>query len=302
MTILDNTDDFPVAKDGIVNNIKDNEADTPKVWLDISEISDFMSKVAVIDTDVFKNFKIVLEYTNDVNVLSSGLVQTLAGTVQPTLSLQVADDKTANASMAQMKAGLLFNSIERDNGNISAITPADSTSYTVQQNKIKFNGFNKKYVKRFLLQKEATVTATLSTEYGKLGSETQLRQKLQPLVNGVPHFPSANGIERDNERLALLNDTWGVCNTLQGHQLASLNDSVNYLVDPADKVGHLDYFAWRCEDRVNKLELNYERSGRWTGVAPETNDRFNQALNLRVFGEVPKMLKLTGDKYLLSYK
>lgn len=311
-TLIQHNNDVPdvslAASDARGFNKNTNaEATTSKSWVDLSEISDFMRSVKVIDTDLFKNFRVIVEYTQDVRILSQGGAgdQPVNVSVQPTLSVQYADQMTAQEVQQMLNKGMLFTSIERDIVNVPLVSAVQSVSYTEQKNNLKYNGFNKKYVKKMLLHKESgnpSVATCSSLFYRLLGSEKQLQEKLQVKVNGKPLFPTSNGIVENNERLAHLSDSWGLCNTIPGHQLAEITDSDNYIWESDEVVGHLDYYGFNVEQRIDDLQMEYIRSGRWiTNQNTTNNDKFNQPLNLRLFGQVVKQIKFMGDKYNLSY-
>ena len=69
--------------------------------------------------------------------------------------------------------------------------------------------------------------------------------------------------------------------------------------------GQLDYFAIDVREKVNELQLQYER----TGIASSTasNDAqnrltlYNQQLTINIFGEVAKSVVVTGDMYNVEY-
>ena len=140
---------------------------------------------------------------------------------------------------------------------------------------------------------------------GRAGSYSQNAQKVQIVVNGSNKLPRS-GITRPNSRLALLNDTWGRCNTIPGsNDIGMVNGEKHVENFSFGRGGQLDYFAIDVREKVNVLQLQYER----TGIASSTASTdvqnqltlYNQQLSINIFGEVAKSVVVMGDTYNVEY-
>lgn len=288
-----------------------NDNTTPKFMLDLSECFDILKQLKYIHTGFFKNFRIVIEYEDDVNLLLDDFDPTppTINTVRPFLYCNVIEDNGEMATQwLKTFAGVQYDSIENDMVRVDTINVSNAQQSLIQNNNYQFNGFNGKFMKKLLISKNATdygrnnagEVIKCSKYYKRLGSEAQFQERFQVRVNGSNLFPR-NGIIGPNERLRLLNDTWGTCCTWTGANTPLFVDSQNYF-ENLTPVGHLDYFGCNVAQKISDLQIEYQRTGVFDSTVPTlSNGQFTQPLDLNLFGVITKQLLRMGDTYMISY-
>ena len=224
--------------------------------------------------------------------------------------------------------------------SIEGVTEANTSP--VQETQLLVNGFDNKRVSRMVMITEPTSplsyrvdsyrdpvlgVVAVNAAFGKMGSMYQKDMELQVRVNGGNLFPTP--LKGGNRRLGLLVDTWGECLAPLGNMdsPASINDIGNggtEMPEALQRLGSTDYTGWNLGGtRVQELILQYKRNGLYvTGgyvstpanpdaeppveqvitPIPQNLNRFNQRVNLVLYGEVQKSLVPTGNgRYVISY-
>ena len=275
------------------------KADTFKSWISVGEVLELLRATQMIPTTVFKNLRLIINYDQDaknvLNVNNSAFQNT-----QPLLVVDEVVNPEAKRKMLSAYKGASWNAIEHDRVVLPAVSPAPSNANETPQQEKTFtlHGFNNKRLERLLIVNSPTNDSTMVSgnnvfQGGGLASKSQYNQKIQLRVNGANVLPK-DGVTRPMERLAMLNDTWGECNTYTG--LADIGVSGgalhigNYATGGAQEA---DYFGIQVGQVINDLQVDYKRNGVWSGDANH-NDRYNQQLFLNCFGEVPKAIQLNG--------
>lgn len=267
-------------------------------WLSLKDVFGFLAEAPILPTGVMRNLRVVVNYVKT-EVANVPLTNNDSTPLPVLLADEVMDEGVAKNLLSQF-SGLKYKSIEHDRVIVPVLNPAVGTT---QNQKVQFrvNGFNGKAVDRLLMVNTPTTQATgLYTN----GSTSQLNQRVQVRVNGSNRLPF-NGITRPNERLQLLTQSWGTCNTVPG----ASSGTTNVLVyNPATStnlrgiIGSQDYFGMRIGDVVEDLQIEYERDGVHD---PTTGNqqlcRYNQQINLDMFAEVSKTLAVSGTDYEIFY-
>jgi len=251
----------------------DNASTTAKGWLDLRDVFPMLKGSEIVPTNIFKNLRLVIEYDPDSTNVLEGSTATATSTEPLLIVDELVNDKEASKLMRGYK-GLRFFAIENDIAVLPAITVSQVEGKKKQKEIVSINGFNNKVLHRLLIVN--TPSDVTGLEYGSMGSLQQKDQTVQLRLNGSNILP-ANGITNVHERLALLNDTFGTCNT-----------------NP-DKLKNSDYFGIVVQDRVQELVLEYAREGVYN------ENSYNQMLQLHVFGEVVKEIKVFNGRYVVGY-
>lgn len=196
--------------------------------------------------------------------------------------------------------GVTYDCIEHDRVVLDAIPGND----TEQERTFNVNGFNNKTLHRLLIVNTPTQTpapradeTAFSQVYGNLGSAAQHNEEIMVRVNGSNKLPR-DGLTRPNQRLAMLTDTWGTCNAYPGSNVTWLynsantdanqeNDNAGVVLNPLDRIGHLDYCGLMVNEYINELEVTFKRKSL-------TNDITKQQLLLNLFGQVRKSVVMKG--------
>lgn len=280
-----------------------NDPDTTaKAWIDLSDMFPFLKQIKYIDTAMFPKFRVVIEYDTDkLSWMTGGFGN--CSTVEPLLSIEEINDPAFRSSVWKDFKGLNYVSYEVDTVRLPAVNPTGADPQKQQNETFRLNGFNGKILNRCLVSKNSLdfTNGRGSDKYGKLGSEAQNSEVFQLRVNGSQLFPRS-GIVDNNERLAVLNDTWGVLNSVPSAGSLPFYDSVNYVNDSDNRLGHLDYFGCNVGYKIEDLQLDYQRQGAYDStLASQSQGRFNQQLDINMFGEVMKRLVWANGKYIITY-
>lgn len=293
-----------------------------RAWVSLKDHLSFFRSSMVIPTNVFRQFRIVVEYfssgamaqATSVNnaVLSTGL--TVAGDPNVLLLVDEVNDGDLKMSMMKNYEGVQYRPIESDAVRCEAITgtSAGIPGNVAQSNSFLVNGFNAKRLYRLLVvntpQDSATFTdTTTNTNLGGKGSVAQHQQVLQVRVNGRNKLPG-NGIDSSstgsvgNRRLAHLVDSWGNANIPQGGNVTCFGTDLAtspakvYSAAARNFIGNLDYTGVVINDDIQELQVFYDRQG------VDGNADTTQALRLNLFGEVRKSVVMRGNgQYSVVY-
>lgn len=239
-----------------------------------------------LHTGMLKNLKLVIEY-NVAGALVDG-EGSATGTTQPILVA----DSVVNMAVAD-KFLSEFKSQQWVSTELESVVLPASVVAGTQYQKFRLTGAEGKIVNSLLIQKKGS--SDVSDLYDSHGSETMVDEAVQLYVNGGAHFPE-QGITSAMQRLALLHDSFGTCNT---HTCAS-DLSMYYrdeVVEFADaRCGRLDWFGCIVNKRISALDLAYSRS-----IVEGAEARYSQAITLNVFYGVVKALVKTAKGFEVVY-
>ncbi len=235
-----------------------------------------------LHTGLFKNLRVVIEYNVTGSVVGSGLGE-VTGTTLPILVADcVEDPKVAEKFLSEFKQQTwISNELE------SVVVPATTTVGT-QEIKYRLTGALNKTVNYMLVQKKGTTA--VSALYGSHGSESMVDETFQVVVNGSNLLPES-GVTKPAERLALLHDTFSVCNTHTCAAELPMYYADEFIDSYGDRVGRLDYFGCVVNNKVQALDLLYSRA---IGAVEDVPARFRQGLTLNVFYGVLKAIVKDG--------
>jgi hypothetical protein len=277
-------------------DIKHLEDETTSAWLSLRDLFPMLASVVQLNTSVFKNLRLVIEFSKDfrdyaveLNELE-GLVHKFT-TLQPLLCVDemVGESPMKKTIMAKFDP-ISFNAIEQDRVRLPAIVGRNRVSNTFQ-----IQGFNNKRVNRVCVQKvRAKTSANVSPLLGNMGSPAMLDEKHQWRINGSNLYPYQ--ISQYNETLALCNDTWGTSTQPLGgapfvgtDKLSiATEDEINIKLHyplSRELLGETSYICGNFYGtRINELQLTYER------FAEGVDRQYGEALTLLMFAEVQKVI------------
>lgn len=295
------------VKNGINNAfpVNDSLTNAARLYFDLREAFNMLQKVPILTDKVFKQLRIVLEYSRDNDDFQ--LANNLATlNCRPILAV----DRIVNPVVAQNLANSLsvlnYTEIEHDRVSVAEINPV--VNLAIQPTSRKVLGFNGKMVSNLRITKNYLVKTNHRTTGGVLGnavigfgvyeSLNGYREKFQLVVNGRPIFPRS-GVEGENRRLAMLTDTHGDLNL---YETAHLDVATAYvdksLAGDATKDGVLDFFGTELSERINELQVDYER----TALTDTSNpSKYNASLELLITCDVMKTLQVGNGTYRVSY-
>ena len=301
-----------------------------QAWFDLKKCFPLLNAVKVMNTHVFKKLKIVIEYSVDLD----DFMQTTDDTGTVTYEAQlIVDEVIGEKEIAENKkfSTIQYTSIEHDRSSIPALTSdtvvngADITADNqnpLQATTLHINGFNNKLVTNLLIVKSPTLVSNYKVtndnkHSGKWASFTNNHETFQCRVNGASLF-AGSGITRENQRLALLQDTYGVCSSYPFCNTEAYlevdggpADRDNYIGQGNYSIGSLDYIGFHVNDLVNDLQFDFSRRGVYSRMATpavEADDvaasklsPYNQRIDLNIYGEVFKEIVPTGSGYQVNY-
>jgi hypothetical protein len=249
-----------------------------------------------VHTGLFKNFRLVIEY-NVVDSLVGAGVELPLSTLQPILVADcIKDAKVASDFLSSFKQQVwVSNEVE----SVQVPTPdAPTLTSKLQAIKFRLTGAEDKTVNYILMQKKSlgTNSGDVSALYKNHASETMIGETTQLFVNGSAHLPE-QGVIAPNQRLALVHDTWSVCNAIPSSNSLPMYGAATVVADAADRCGRLDYFSCVVNKKISSLDLTYSRE-----LPTDVPNRYKQPLNLNIFyGVLKSIVKDNKGGYQVVY-
>lgn len=286
-------------------NIEATEDTTAKSWLSLKSVLPFLDASQVLPTNVYKNLRVVVQYTKDKDSYLKDTTGTDYKSLEPILIADEMMDSSTKDEMMKSYKGVNFVGLEHDRVVLNAVTPTAANKNPVQNKSFLVNGFSNKKINRMLFVNTPTQDYKSATDtnqaYSNMGSVSQLNQKLQLRVNGMNVYPG-EGITRSNQRLARLTDNWGSVNTVSNETYQ--HDAANHFTDAIGRLGNLDYSGINLAGRrVNELQIQYSRTGQYddAATAVQTEKTYNQQLIINMYAEVQKTVEVQGERYRVGY-
>jgi len=307
--------------------------DGDRAFLRLKEVFPLLNNLnGFMDTSVFKQPKIVVEFSDDF----TEFLKENDAPIQMTEPLLIVDEVVSDSGKSRIPKfqGASYFSVEHDRVTVPAMTAVNGNAgfvsstnpKPIQQRTFNVNGFNNKTVGRILVAKTPLLTSSYFAggeveRVGANGSSGCAEEQFQMRVGGASVL-AGKGITKESERLAYLNDTWGVCSNAPFMN----GGTVFYAPDTEDRAESVlggdkdlnvtDYYGLSVGKYVDSLEIDYQRVGNYifgTATAPpdagneaannvKTNlSPLNQSLEMNIFGEVRKEIVPVGDGYQVVY-
>lgn len=275
--------------------VTDNGTERNLGWLNLRKVFSFLQNVEYLDTKKLNKLRLVIEFeTESVYVDKTPSNLTANDSINPPLlCVDVVLNPDNNLTTPNV---VEYTPLEVDRVIIPEFSGALTDTGVEQKLKFRMNGFNNKTLNRMLMVN--TPTTSNFAGFTKYLSEHQLNQKIQVAVNGRNRLPF-DGITKTNQRLRLLNETWGECNTYDG--LVSMNGSCVAIYEPPELIGTLDYFSLNIGEKVEDLQVEFTRTCANDSGGVNNENPVNQALELKMYAEVQKVLTFDNNNVLTSY-
>ena len=267
------------------------KATSAKGWLSLKSILPILDASLYLPTTVYKDLRLVIEYNN--NIAQTNFQATASSTLEPLLIVDEIVDPEKQAQITSEYKGVSYLAIEHDRLYIPSMVQGDNAVQKISQS---IGGFNNKTVNRLLIVKSSTNGTAITNDTLKgLGSNSVYNEGIQVRVDGSNIFPG-DGITRPNQRLSLLNDVWGSCNSFNGCNEIYLSNAVN-CIGQIGIIGNLDYFGCHImKSPVNDIQIDFTRENVAT-----MSFRYNQQLILNCYAEVQKSITVTKGSYGVKY-
>lgn len=294
------------------------EAGTFKGLMKMRNYFDLLNSLVYIDTSVFKNFRIVLELSNDAQrILRQRTADTDLNTTRPFLVAQeIIDQEVVDSEMGKMET-LTFREIERDQVVVPAVVGmTNANRYVEQPNNFHINSFNNKTLGKMLLWKQPALNSNTRDVRGGANSDivgngifsslALLNEVEQIRVNGRNLLPR-NGIEGSgNRRLAKMVDSWGDMSLAPfNNGLANISDGSNiprsnFIQTGNEDIGLVDYMGLEIgNEKCVDLQVDLSRRGVFINGGAGDNGtaicKYNSAINLVIYAEVLKGIVVNKD-------
>ena len=289
-------------------------------YLDLRKVFPLLASMDCIDTAIFPGLKIQIEYETSPSLLLKKNDET--ATIQtPVLIADIVHDEQKVAMLRKDKynSQIMWDEIEHDVFHIPATAQdADAGAAILAKTTGVVNGFDNKYVGRVVMIKQysdaskAYTAAHAQIGLGNLVSRNQLYEKVQIRKNGSNMFPG-EGIISDEYKGMLLYQSWGDVTIQPFTNKCSIGASTPNATEPGNNSGvgtpssdgtytqniaQQDFIGFSVEDTVKQLNLIYERM---ILKDSETIPRFEQAIDMHIFGEVRKVIEFKNGEYNIVY-
>lgn len=280
--------------------------------LDVRKCLPLLESISVLDTDIFPNLELTIEFETNSEILTRTLGDGVT-VARPILIVDQVDDPAMADKMKRDFKGVVWNKIEHDSFNVpfvdtSGFADTDKATQSVNQ---RIERFSDKYVGRIVASKMFTnpdIAKARTTGY--LGSLAVHGEAFNIRVDGAKVFPT--DISRESTRLCMLTDTFGAIGLppygdretvgLDTPQNNSVNiNGVNTLAGgnrQGNLVGSMSYIGFALNSPVRELQMDFSR----VNIA---NDRNNNAaaseapesapITVHLHGEVRKSISMNKD-------
>ncbi len=303
-----------------------NHTEEEEGLLDLRQVLPILNNMTHLDTSIFKNLKVVIEWETDVNLLLDNNTRTLA-TRTPTLIVDELMDKGRLGELNSAQSQIVWNAIEHDvvqvADQVTAANAFGADTDTAEQSVNKqLNGYDNKVLGRVAMMKALSVAtgnfhANAAQGAGAFSSYTQHNEKIQIRLNGRNVFPD-EGLTKTSQKAMLLYQTWGECNippfgnqeSIGLDQLGTACVNIDGVLGASTsngqaastnhKVGQYDFVGFDLGGaRVNQLNIDYKR----TNLKDDTSNiqRLNLGLDLHLYAEVARSLDIGGQDYNVKY-
>eukprot|EP00729_Bicosta_minor_P003454 gene3454-31163_t len=252
-----------LKKYGEMDTTLTNDANTPLSYLDLTQVLGFLKSQSYVLGTELQSLRLVIEFlpntaANIEKVLLSKDTITGFTIIKPTLIIDELADSTAAKKLKNKP--LTYINMDHEVVNVAA------NATTINQ---RLRAFDDKLVRRMLMINEDVNNTTPSQYFGGLTSYAMYNQKIQFSLNGGKMFPY-NGIENENQQLAMLNDVWGTHILPQGAQMFDLRHKPSLyayqktgdaeLEEAGNLVGQMSYAGFEVNQNIDELQLEYQRS------------------------------------------
>lgn len=257
--------------------------------IDLTQVVAMLRDVDYIPTSLFKNFRIVIEFNIDASLFTNVLTQVKRPQL---IADEVVDENAKSAIMGMLmkQKKLTYFSIESEQFSVGAV--ADGTTQNVGN---RLRNFKDKILNNMLIVKSAPSSSRRDASY------YMTNEKLQVSINGKNLF-GFNGLSNEALKNQILGQSWGVI-TQQGHRSAyfSADNGTNEIVaNIGDYYGTGSYIGFGVRERVNDLQIEYERLGSSADRAGIPSGLI--PLNLICYGQVVKSITFDSKGYTAKYE
>tara|TARA_R110002153_G_scaffold187869_1_gene340871 strand:- start:694 stop:1995 length:1302 start_codon:yes stop_codon:yes gene_type:complete len=293
--------------------------------LRVSDALPFLNGTQYLPTSIFTDLKLVIELTTEgLSAFQDNQAGSVKITANPLLRLNEIVNDEAVAQITSGFNGVAFECYERDIIYAGTAAADNTTKQKSNSHSLLIKGFDNKFINNMLIMPIPTGTKVEMTgapgvlsKGGNLVPIRQINAQTQVIVNGANKL-IGNGIQRSNEVLGLLVDTYGECATELGSTTTGLYAATDQLyaagADLTDQESSQAVFATAgyiglpIQDRISSLVLRYDYTSQFNQMSAAANinkiavNKFNTDLNVYVWAGIRKSLTmLGGGQYRVAY-
>ena len=274
----------------------DSEASTSKGMLILSDVLPLLKNIEMLDTKVFRNgLRVVIEWETDIYKIATDKTNTFT-VLEPVLSMYEVVDESLKNEMSIKDGVVSWYEREVDNRTYSAVAGAVSQKY---------NGFNNKRVRAFLVQKEFNnvdnyVSGDNILGLGKCGSVALLDESFNMIVGGRQVFPTS--ISGADIARQLCNAFGTVVGFLGFNKMDSASTANQFPLfqslhrSNSVRTGDVGFYGVQMNNELVKtLELSISRSITIAGKGS------NDAIKVFIYADVAKVMSVSNGQYTISY-
>ena len=276
-----------------------------------NEFLPILDAMPYLDTSVFKNLRLIVEY-NVADVVSDNQGEVQLSKRPLLIVEEITDPAQVAASMGRM-GNVVYDNVETDRNVLPAVTPIENTGSGRQNLSFHVNGYTNKRVGKLIIwkqsQTELNVKTAAGSDYQNGGFDSMglFKERTQIRINGQNIF-AKNGISKPNQRLARLVDSWGsgalqtFGNGLAPRTAANADSRSVYIEKGNASIGYMDWFG--CDlgyQEVQDMQIEFERTGianfadNNTNVVAETaKSKYNAPYILIMFALCQKAIVMDG--------
>lgn len=280
-------------------------------YIELTQVFNILSELKVIDTDVFENLRLVIEWETDSKYYMNKDNVTGQSHVSPILVMdEITSDQLANALKKEQK-NFLFQSIDHDSLVFPDVTPADPAN--IQSKDTKLNAYQNRVINRIVMMKAYTDVAKnfVSNNIqgrGPYSSPAMTDESVNFKINGQTIFDQP--LDNDMIKLAMTTDTYGPLNVMPYESVLSnglaspetAGQPGNEVASPADTnlIGNSSYLGVKIMDRIQDFEVSYQRKCH-ANTTTSTLKRYSDGITLHFYAEVQKMMKFGAGSFSVAY-
>ena len=293
--------------------------------LRVSDALPFLNGTQYLPTSIFTDLKLVIELTTEgLSAFQDNQAGSVKITANPLLRLNEIVNDEAVAQITSGFNGVAFECYERDIIYAGTAAADNTTKQKSNSHSLLIKGFDNKFINNMLIMPIPTGTKVEMngapghlSKGGNLVPIRQINAQTQVIVNGANKL-IGNGIQRSNEVLGLLVDTYGECATELGSTTTGLYAATDQLyaagADLTDQESSQAVFATAgyiglpIQDRISSLVLRYDYTSQFNQMSAAANinkiavNKFNTDLNVYVWAGIRKSLTmLGGGQYRVAY-
>lgn len=289
-------------------------------YVDLRLILPILSELSSLDTSVFKNLRLVINWNASNLIVGNDKSNTLTVNEPLLIVDEIVGDKRQALVKSEYKQPIVWNEIEHDMFVVptGVQTGLTDTSEAVQEVNKVINGFDNKYLSRLLMvktyQNKSLNYAGDGALSGNLVSLSMFKEELNVRSKGMNIF-NGDGLSNQGFKQMLLAETWGDISYMPFGALTSVgldqpgvqNANLNGVAPRSGtdnnerknvQIGSFDYIGFQVEDVVKQLQFNYKRT---IVKDAEASLKNSMAMDVHLYGEVKKQLSFSNGSYSVSY-